>query len=58
MEFLGLSVMLAAAIVVPLVLGLVIDGAEHSGPVFFFIGLFVGVIGAVALVWTRFRRYL
>ena len=58
MEFLGLAVILAAAVVVPLMLGLVVDTAEHSGPIFFFIGLFVGVIAAAAVFWTRFKRYL
>ncbi len=58
MELLGLAVLLAAAVVVPLVIGLVIDGVAHSAPIFFFIGLFLGVIGAVATVYTRFKRYL
>jgi len=58
MEFLGLAVLLAAAVVVPLVLGLVIDSAAHSGPTFFFIGLFLGVVAAIATVYTRFKRYL
>ena len=58
MELLGLAILLAAAVVVPLVLGLVIDSAVHRAPTFFFIGLFVGVIAAVATVYTRFKRYL
>lgn len=58
MEFLGLSVVLAAAVVVPLVLGLVIDGIAHSAPMFLFIGLFLGVIAAIATFYTRFKRYL
>ncbi len=58
MELLGLAVLLAAAVVVPLVIGLVIDQVAHSAPIFFFIGLLLGVIGAVATVYTRFKRYL
>jgi F0F1-type ATP synthase assembly protein I len=58
MELLGLAGLLAAAVVVPLVLGLVIDATVHSAPIFFFIGLFLGVIAAVATVYTRFKRYL
>jgi F0F1-type ATP synthase assembly protein I len=54
----GLAVQLAAAVVVPLVLGLVIDSATHRGPTFFFIGLFLGVVAAIATVYTRFKRYL
>jgi len=58
MEFLGLAVLLAAAVVIPLVLGLVIDTARHSAPIFFFIGLLVGLIAAGAVFWTRFKQYL
>jgi F0F1-type ATP synthase assembly protein I len=58
MELLGMAVLLAAAVVVPLVLGLVIDSAVHRAPTFFFIGLLVGVVAAIAIVYTRFKRYL
>jgi F0F1-type ATP synthase assembly protein I len=58
MEFVGLAVLLAAAVVVPLVLGLVVDVTQHTGPLFFFIGLLIGVIAAGAIFWTRFKRYL
>jgi F0F1-type ATP synthase assembly protein I len=58
MEFLGLALLLAAAVVVPLVLGLVLDASQHSAPIFFFIGLLIGVIAAGAVFWTRFKRYL
>ena len=58
MELLGLAALIAAAVVVPLVLGLVLDAAAHSAPTFFFIGLALGVIAAVATVYTRFKRYL
>ena len=58
MEFLGISVLMAAAVVVPLVIGLVIDTAAHRAPTFLFIGLFVGIVAAAATVYTRFKRYL
>jgi F0F1-type ATP synthase assembly protein I len=57
-ELLGLSGLLAAAVVVPLLLGIAVDGATHRAPIFFFIGLIVGVLAAVATVYTRFKRYL
>jgi F0F1-type ATP synthase assembly protein I len=57
-ELLGLAVLLAAAVVVPLVIGIVIDSAAHTAPVFLFIGLFLGVIGAAATIYSRFRRYM
>jgi len=58
MGFLGLAVLLAAAVVVPLLLGLYVDSVRHSAPTFFFIGLLIGVIAAGAVFWTRFKRYL
>jgi F0F1-type ATP synthase assembly protein I len=58
MELLGIAVLLAAAVVVPLLLGLAIDSAVHSAPIFFFIGLLLGVLAAIAVVYTRFKRYL
>lgn len=53
-----MAALLAAVVVVPLVLGLVIDSTVHSAPIFFFIGLLLGVIAAIAVVYTRFKRYL
>jgi F0F1-type ATP synthase assembly protein I len=50
---------LAAAVVVPMVLGYVVDSALHTSPVFVFVGLAVGIIGAVALVYARYvKRYM
>ena len=53
-----MAVLLAAAVVVPLLLGLYVDSVRHSAPTFFFIGLLIGVIAAAAVFWTRFKRYL
>jgi len=50
---------LAAAVVVPMVLGYVVDSALRTSPLFVFVGLAVGIIGAVALVYTRYvKRYM
>jgi F0F1-type ATP synthase assembly protein I len=57
-ELVGLAFMLAAVFVIPLVVGLVLDGAVHTTPVFLLVGVVVGVVGAVAAVYTRFKRYL
>jgi len=58
-ELMGLGMALAAAVVVPMVLGYVVDGALRTSPLFLFVGLAVGIIGAVALVYTRYvRRYM
>ncbi|HKF74724.1 MAG TPA: AtpZ/AtpI family protein [Candidatus Dormibacteraeota bacterium] len=58
MELLGLAVLLAAAVVVPLVVGVLLDAAVHRAPVFSLIGLLLGVVAAVATGYTRFRRFL
>jgi F0F1-type ATP synthase assembly protein I len=58
LELLGLGFLIAAAVVIPLLLGLVADTALRSAPVFLLIGLLLGVILAVATVYTRFKRYL
>ena len=57
-ELLGLAVLLAAAVVVPLVIGIVIDSAAHTAPVFILVGLFLGVIAAAATIYSRLKRYL
>lgn len=58
-ELAGLGMALAAAVVVPMVLGLLLDGALRTSPLFVFVGLAVGIIAAVALVYARYvRRYM
>jgi F0F1-type ATP synthase assembly protein I len=57
-ELLGLGVFLAAAVVVPLVIGIAIDGALRSGPLFMFVGLAVGIVAAAGGLYARLRRYL
>lgn len=57
-ELLGLGGFLAAAVVVPLVVGLAVDRAVHTGPLFLIVGLFLGVVAACAVAYTRFRHYL
>jgi F0F1-type ATP synthase assembly protein I len=51
-------VFLCAAVVIPLLVGLGVDGALHSGPAGLVIGLLVGIVAGVAGVYVRFRRYL
>ena len=57
-ELIGLSVLLAAAVIIPLLVGIALDGALRTGPTFLFAGLVVGIIAAGVAVYTRFRRYL
>jgi F0F1-type ATP synthase assembly protein I len=57
-ELMGLGVFLAAAFVVPMLLGVVLDGALRTSPLFLFVGLAVGILAAVAVVYARYvRRY-
>jgi F0F1-type ATP synthase assembly protein I len=59
MELAGIGMALAAAVVVPIVLGLALDDALHTSPIFVFVGLAVGIVAAVALVYVRYvRRYM
>ena len=57
-ELAGLGGVLAGAVIVPMLIGLGIDHLAHSGPIFFLLGLAVGVLGAIATGYTRFKRYL
>ena len=57
-ELMGLGVLLAAAFVAPMVLGVVLDGALRTSPLFLFVGLAAGIVAAVAVVYARYvRRY-
>jgi F0F1-type ATP synthase assembly protein I len=57
-ELLGLGAAIAGAMIVPLVAGILLDGALRTGPVFLFIGVAVGIVAAVATAFVRIRRYL
>lgn len=57
-ELAGLGVMLALAVVIPLVAGIALDGALRTSPLFLFIGLFLGIVAAAFATYTRFKRYL
>lgn len=57
-ELAGLGVFLAAAFVVPIVLGVLLDGALGTSPLFLFVGLAAGIVAAVAIVYVRYvKRY-
>ena len=57
-EMAGLGGMLAGAVIVPMLVGIGIDSVAHSGPLFFLIGLAVGIVGAIVTGYTRFKRFL
>lgn len=57
-ELAGLGIVVAGAVIVPLIAGLLIDSALRTGPIFLLIGLALGAAAAVATVYVRFKRYL
>ena len=57
-DLMGLGGMLAAALIVPLIAGWGIDSATHTGPLFLLTGLGVGILAAIAVAYTRFKRFL
>ncbi len=57
-ELAGLGVLLAAVVILPLLIGAVIDSLAHTAPLLLFAGLVIGVIAGGALVYTRFKPYL
>lgn len=54
----GLGGVLAGAVIVPMLIGLGIDSLARSGPLFFLLGLGLGVLGAIVTGYTRFKRFL
>jgi F0F1-type ATP synthase assembly protein I len=57
-ELIGLGVLLAASFVVPIVLGVLLDGALRTSPVFLFVGLAAGILAAIGVVYARYvKRY-
>ena len=57
-ELAGLGGVLAGAVLVPMLIGLGIDSVVRSGPLFFLIGLGLGVVGAIVTGYSRFKRFL
>ncbi len=57
-ELAGLGLFLAAVVVLPLLGGILIDNLLQRSPLFLFIGLLIGIMAGVTVVYTRIRRYL
>lgn len=57
-ELAGLGAVLAGTVVVPMLVGLGVDHLARTGPLFFLLGLGLGVLGGIFAAYTRFRRYL
>lgn len=57
-DLVGLGGMLAGAVVVGLVLGLLLDHAAGTSPAFTLVGIAVGIAAAAAAFWVRVRSAL
>jgi F0F1-type ATP synthase assembly protein I len=58
MALFGLGAFLAAAVVIPLFIGLAVDAVAHTSPVGLLVGLVAGITAACAGLWAQLRRYL
>lgn len=57
-ELLGMGGIAAGQVAVGCVLGLLVDRAAGTGPVFLLVGLLLGLVGSVWYVVVQFRKYL
>jgi len=57
-ELAGLAVLLAAVVVVPLLVGLWADASLGTAPLGVVLGILLGIVAALAVVYVRFKRYL
>lgn len=57
-DLIGLGGLLVGAVVAGTVLGLLVDGAAGTSPVFTILGVFAGIAGAGAGFWLRVRSAL
>ena len=57
-ELAGVGAGIAGAFIIPLVLGIALDGALHRGPILTLVGLTLGIAAAVAVAYVRFKRFL
>jgi F0F1-type ATP synthase assembly protein I len=57
-DLVGLGGMLAGAVVVGLVLGLLVDHAAGTSPAFTLVGIALGIAAGVVAFWARVRSAL
>ena len=53
----GLGLYFAGAVLIPIVIGAVLDSRFHTGPLLVLIGLFVGLVAGGAAVWLKVREF-
>jgi F0F1-type ATP synthase assembly protein I len=52
----GIGLYLAGAVLVPLIVGVFVDNALNTAPVFVLIGLFVGLVAGGIAIWLKVRE--
>jgi F0F1-type ATP synthase assembly protein I len=57
-DLIGLGGLLVAAVVGGTLLGLLVDQLVGTSPVFVIVGIFLGIVAAVAAFWNRVRDAL
>ena len=57
-ELIGLGLMVAISVLLPMGAGLALDAAVHTSPIGLLIGLVAGVAAAVFVVFREYKRYL
>ncbi|MCW2497779.1 AtpZ/AtpI family protein [Jatrophihabitans sp.] len=57
-DLLNMGVTVAAAIVLGLGAGWLVDSLADTTPIFLFLGLALGIAGAVRYTYLEFRKYL
>ena len=53
----GIGTYFAAAVLVPLLVGVWLDSVFHSGPVFVLVGLFIGLVAGGFAIWLKVREF-
>jgi F0F1-type ATP synthase assembly protein I len=53
----GVGTYFAAAVLIPLLIGVWLDSVFHSGPVFVLGGLFVGLVAGGLAIWLKVREF-
>jgi F0F1-type ATP synthase assembly protein I len=57
-DLVGLGGLLAGAVVVGLVIGLVVDDRAGTSPTFTLVGIGLGILGGIVAFWVRVRSAL
>jgi F0F1-type ATP synthase assembly protein I len=53
----GIGMYFAAAALLPIVGGALLDARLHTAPLFVLIGLFVGLAAGAAAIWLKLREF-